>query len=534
MPTQFYPVFLCLLFSAITTASTASSPMQLAWEIDRLINQQCAPELRAELVGESQYIRRATLDLAGRIPTIAELQNFRNSESLTKRQDLIQKLVSSADFAFHQRNELDTLLLRRLEHNDHWRAFLLEATRENRKWDELFRQIMVPEDNEDHRSAAFLRKRLRDLDSTTNDSSIAWFGVNIGCAKCHDHPLVMDWTQAHYYGMASFFKRTFQTRAGSVGERFDGSIGYTTTDGDSRKSEFMFLTGTKLVEPDLELEEAKQKEINEAIKKAESDAKAPPPPKPSFRPRSNLVRIALSDTEQNFFARNIANRLWARMFGRGLIHPLDQAHSENPPSHPALLDLLARDLREHGFDLRRTLHAIALTDTYARKAHAEDPPPDELFAGAIPRPLTPHQFSLSLLIASANPTEMQGLASKQSWDRRREELEQKSESVARQLEIPDDGFQVSVTESLWFSNHPQIQNEYLQSGGNRLVGSLLRFESDEELIRESIQAVLCRDPDPDEMTAMLQYLQSKTERRTDAIGQIVWALMSSPEFRFNH
>ncbi|MDG2222846.1 MAG: DUF1553 domain-containing protein [Rubripirellula sp.] len=534
MRSRLHTGLLCLLFAAITTASTASSPSQLAHDIDRLINQQCAPELRAELVGESQYIRRATLDLAGRIPTIAELQDFRDSESLTKRQDLIQRLIRSADFAFHQRNELDTLLLRRLEHNDKWRAYLLEATRENRKWDDLFRQIMVPEDDQDNRPAAFLRKRIRDLDTTTNDSSIVWFGVNIGCAKCHDHPLVMDWTQALYYGLASFFNRTFHTRAGSVGERFDGSIGYTTTDGESRKSEFMFLTGTKLEEPDSELAEAKQQEISQAIKKAESDAKSPPPPQPQFRPRSRLVETALADTDQNFFARNIVNRLWARMFGRGLIHPLDQAHSENPPSHPALLDLLANDLREHDFDLRRTLHAIALTDTYARKAHANDPPPDELFAGAIPRPLAPHQLSLSLLIASANPMEMQGLSSEQDWNQRREELEQKSESVAKQLEIPDDGFQVSVTESLWFSNHPQIQNEYLQSGGNHLVGSLLRFESDEELIRAAIQSVLSRDPDPDEMTALLQYLESKTERRTDAVGQIVWALMSSPEFRFNH
>ena len=534
MRSRLRSAFLCLLFSAIASVSSASSPMQLAREIDRLINQQCPPELRAELISESQFIRRATLDLAGRIPTVAELQDFRSSENLTKRQDLIERLIHSADFAFHQRNELDTLLLRRLEHDDKWRAYLLEGTRENRKWDDLFRQIMVPEDDADHRSAAFLRKRIRDLDTTTNDSSIIWFGVNIGCAKCHDHPLVMDWTQAHYYGLASFFKRTFQTRAGSVGERFDGSIGYTTTDGESLKSEFMFLTGTKLEEPDGELEESKQKEIAQAIKKAESDAKAPPPPQPNFRPRSMLVETALSDTNQNFFTRNIANRLWARMFGRGLIHPLDQAHSENPPSHPALLDLLASDLREHDFDLRRTLHAIALTDTYARASHHKNPPADELFAGAIPRPLTPHQFSLSLLIASANPTEMQGFSGDQDWNQRREELEQKSEGVARQLEIPEDGFQVSVTESLWFSNHPQIQNDYLRSGNNRLVGSLIGIDSDDDLIRSAMRSVLTRDPDPDEMNAMLQYLQSKTERRSDAVGQIVWTLMTSPEFRFNH
>jgi hypothetical protein len=524
-------VTLPLVIAAVASATT---PLELARDIDRLVDRQCPPEMRADLVGESHFIRRVTLDLAGRIPTTAELEAFRKSESLTKRQDLVQRLIESPDFAFHQRNELDILLLRRLEHNDSWRSFLLEAARDNLGWDALFRQVMVPEDRDDTRPAAFLRQRIRDLDTTTNDSSIIWFGVNIGCAKCHDHPLVVDWTQAHYYGLASFFKRTFQTRAGSLGERFDGTISYTTTDGETLKSDFMFLTGTTLEEPALKLEEAKLKEITEAIKQSEREEKAPKPPTPEFRPRSALVETALAETEQDFFARNIANRLWARMFGRGLIHPLDQAHSENPPSHPELLDRLASDLREHGFDLRRTLHAIALTDTYARAPHATDPPADELFAGALPRPLTPHQLSLSLLVASANPTEWVGLAGDADWGRHREELEQRSEGVARQLEIPDDGFQVSVTESLWFSNHPQIQNDYLQAGSQRLVGFLMTIESDEALIQAAMRSVLSRDPQADEMSAMLQYLQSKSDRRADAIAQMVWALLSSPEFRFNH
>lgn len=521
------------LFLLCASSVSATSPRDLARAIDQQINSQCPPEMRSSLVGESEFIRRVTLDLAGRIPTASELESFRNSESLTKREDLVQSLINSADFAFHQRNELDTLLLRRLEHNDSWRTYLLEATQENRPWDDLFRQIMVPEDHEDTRPATFLRKRLRDLDSTTNDSSIIWFGVNIGCAKCHDHPLVDDWTQGHYYGLASFFKRTYQTRAGSLGERFDGDISYTTVDGETLKSEFMFLTGSTFAEPDLELTEDKLKEISAAIKKAEREDKAPAAPKPEFRPRSQLVDAALSETEQDFFARNIANRLWARMFGRGLIHPLDQGHSENPPSHPELLDLLAKDLREHNFDLRRTLHAMALTDTYARSASVESPPPPEVFAGALPRPLSPHQYSLSLLIASADPSSLLGL-SDPDWAKKREELERRSESVARELEIPDDGFQVSITESLWFSNHPKIQNDYLQARKGRLTGLLQEIESDSELVGAAVQSVLSRDPLEEEQAAMTSYLESRADRRKEAIGQIVWALLSSPEFRFNH
>ncbi|MEM8666137.1 MAG: DUF1553 domain-containing protein [Planctomycetota bacterium] len=531
MVRQLLSVFASLL---LALTASATSPQELAREIDRLIDANCPKELQADLINESAFIRRVTLDLAGRIPTASELMAFRDSDSLTKREDVIERLIESVDFTFHHRNELDTLLLRRLEHNDKWRGFLLEATQENRSWDHLFRQIMVPEDGEDTRPAAFLRKRLRDLDSTTNDSSIIWFGVNIGCAKCHDHPLVEDWTQEHYYGLASFFKRTYQTRAGSVGERFDGSINYTTVYGESLKSKFMFLTGTTLPEPDLKLAENELKEIAAAIKKVEREDKAPAAPRPEFRPRSQLVEAALSDTEQDFFARNIANRLWARMFGRGLIHPLDQGHSENPPSHPDLLDVLARDLRDHGFDMRRTLQAMALSNTYARGAHAVDPPPEKLFASSLPRPLSPHQYSLSLLIASSDPNKTLGLESDLDWDRHREELERRSESVARQLEIPEDGFQVSVTETLWFSNHPQIQSDYLQPRKDRLVGFLTSLESDEDIVRTAMRSVLSRDPSSEELEAMTSYLQDRTDRRDDAIGQIVWAMFSSPEFRFNH
>ncbi len=517
-------------------AQAGDHPREIARQIDDHVNRQLGGQ-QTSLLSESAFIRRVTLDLAGRIPTVAELEAFRQSESLNKRAELVQRLIDSPDFAFHQRNQIDTLLLRRLEHNDQWRAYLLEATQQNRSWDELFREVMLPEDRpDDPRPAMFLRKRLGNLDTAANDSSIIWFGVNVACAKCHDHPLVDDWKQAHYYGMASFFKRTFQTRKGSVGERFDGRIKYNTTDGDELEADFMFLTGTKVDEPKLELDEKSLQEYREAIKKSEKDDKADPPPRPEFSPRAKLVDFALTDTDQGFFARNITNRIWARMLGRGLVHPLDQMHSENPPSHPELLELLAKDLETHGYDLKRLIQAIALSDTYARPLHSDtdgEAPPAETFANALPRPLSPHQLSLSLKIATSNPLQRTGLAGEEEWQKRRDELERHSEGVARQIEIPDDDFQVPVAEALWFSNNAQVQNDYLNAGGDRLVGYLEKIESDEQLVLRATQAVLSRDPQPEEQSAMMQYLNSKPDRRVDAIRQIVWALLSSPEFRFN-
>lgn len=526
------------------SAADLQEPGQLAQVIDQEI-ERLLPEVTATpLINESAFIRRVTLDLAGRIPTRDELHRFRQSESLQKRSELVERLIHSADFAFHQRNELDTLLLRRLVKDQNWRDYLLEATQENRPWDQLFREIITPEYTrpDDLRPVAFLKQRVRDLDKMANDASVIWFGVNIGCAKCHDHPLVDDWKQSHYYGLASFFKRTYQTRKGALGERFDGSLQYETTEGETHNAEFMFLTGTKVTEPESPLDSETLKQYEELIKKAEREDEAESPPQPEFQPRSRLVELALSDSEQPFFARNIVNRIWARMFGRGLIHPLDQMHSGNPPSHPDLLEQLTQDLIQHDYDLRRLIHAIALTDTYARSMIASrsesqevtESPPIDSFGAAIPRPLSPHQLSLSLIIATRNPDSIRDKMAGSDWAAERESLERQSEAVAQQLEIPGESFQVPVSEALWFSNNQQVQNEYLRDGSDRLVGHLLSIEANDVLIRTATETILSRDPHPEELTSLSGYLEQRVDRRRDAVEHLVWALLSSPEFRFNH
>lgn len=526
--------FLLMGMSSVTAVDVVG----LAKSIDQEIGRQLSDEgvAPAPLATDHSFLRRVTLDLAGRVPTTAEVHDFIESRDGDKRRRTVERLLESPDYAFHARNEIDTLLLRRLEHNDKWREYLLEATTENRAWDQLFREIMVPEDSEgeDTRPVAFLSKRLNNIDSITNDSSIAWFGVNVGCAKCHDHPLVYDWTQAHYYGMASFFKRTFRTRKGMLSERFDGQMKYTTTGGEQHDAEFMFLTGTKVDEPESAIDDAKMKELREAIQKSEKDDKAEPPPKPDFRPRTKFVEMALGDKEKRFFAKNLVNRVWARLMGRGIVHPLDQMHSENPPSHPRLLETLAEDFVAHGYDTKRLIHAIVLSDTYGRSSICEGETPNpELFAIALPRPLSPHQLSISCRIATANPKEMLGLL-EEDWAKRRTELERQSEGHARKFEIPEDGFQVSVSEALWFSNNASFQNDFLKNQSQKLVGYLQGFDSDVTVALRACEATLSRPPEGDELSAMTRFIADRSDRRDEAIQQVVWALMNSPEFRFNH
>ena len=519
----------------------------LAAIIDNQINASAETSGMTPLLDDRSFLRRVMLDLAGRIPSKTEQERYQALENPDKRFLITKELINSPDFAYHQRNELDTLLLRPLTNDSAWRDYLLEATQTNRSWDRIFREVLVPEtsNSEDLRPVAFLKHRMRDLDKMANDASVIWFGVNIGCAKCHDHPLVDDWKQAHYYGIASFFKRTYQTKKGMLGERFDGKIRYDTTEGETHDGEFMYLTGAKAEEPVLNLEEEVLRKYDEQIKNAERQADAESPPVPDFRPRNELVEMALNDQEQKFFAKNIANRLWARFFGRGLTHPLDQIHSGNPPSHPEIMDEIANALVKHDYDLQILIHAITLSDAYARAlpAIAKNAGESKLtqhdhlvhtFSHAMPRALTPHQLSLSLLIATKNPDKLQNQQVPEKWVKERQAFEKRSEKLAQELEIPGDNFQVPITEALWFSNSPQMQKDYLKDGQEQLVGYLKNLESDQKIIEMAIATILCRTPLPEENETLLHYLRGRPEKKLESIQHIVWALLCSPEFRFNH
>jgi hypothetical protein len=507
--------------------------------IDQHIAARLAKEgvMPAPTVDDGEFIRRVTLDLAGRIPTVAERDAYLQSTNVDRKQELVQRLLDSPDFVFQQRDQLDILLLQRDEYNEGWREYLLEATRANRPWDQLFRETMLPEEYaaNDTRPVAFLKRRTSDLDAMTNDTSVLWFGVNISCAKCHDHPLVKDWTQAHYYGMAAFFKRTYQTRKGFLGERFDGVPKYTDIGGKEHEAGLMFLTGQKFDLPPIESEGEALKKLQEQIKKAEQDEKADAPPRPAFRPRAKLVEAAQLETQQRYFARNIANRLWARFLGRGLVHPLDQMHSHNPPSHPELLNELTLELTQSGYDLRRLIQAIVLTGSYSQSIRhtAASSLAPEWFAVAVPRALTPRQLSLSLQVAGANPTKLTGLQG-EDWTAKREQLERQADGLARQLAIPDEDFQVPVTEALWFSNNNRVEEGLLNSSGDRVIGYLKEMSDDHQAVQAATRCVLSREPMEEEQQAMVEYLASRNDRRESALKQIVWALVSSPEFRFNH
>ncbi len=536
-------VTLSLLASRVVAGELLAPEMPVEQVIDHYVKQRLTEKQipHAPLADDCTLVRRTTLDVAGRIPTVAEVQSYANSTEADKRAKLVERLMASPDFALHFRNELDTLLMGgQRGSNNEWREYLLKSVRNGRSWDQMFRDMLIgsEDDAEIKPALTFLKSRVRELDELTNETTTIFFGVNVSCAKCHDHPLVSDWKQDHYFGMTSFFQRTYQTKKNGLAEKFSGEVKFKTTKGEDKVAKFMFLTGATIDEPVVEVSADIRKQRDEEVKKQTQDDKAGPPPRPDFSPRTKLVELAMQPDNEKMLARNIVNRVWAMYLGRGLVHPLDQMHSANPASHPDLLEWLTRDLIAHKYELRRLVKGIVLSETYARSSQwdaSTEPPAPDHFAVALVRPLSPRQYALSLQVATESSENLAAqMADAEKWLKRREELDRQVEGVANQFELPGENFQVGVDEALLFANSPQFTDNYLRDGNDRLIGVLKQQTDRPARIASAYWATLSRAPSPEETAACELYLTKRDADPLAATKQMVWALLTSPELRFNH
>lgn len=486
------------------------------------------------LASDANLLRRTTLDLVGRIPTAAETHAYLDSTEADRRVKLVDRLIASPGFVRHQANEFNTMLM--YGSNANLRSYLETALRENRRWDRMFREMLLGEDGDTDQKGAiqFIKSRVSDLDKLTNETSVAFFGVNVSCAQCHDHPLVPAWTQEHFYGMKSFFNRTFDN-GGLMGEREYGIVQYTTTGAEKRDARLMFLTGTVIDEPaTAEPNEQQKKEEKNRLEELKKNKQAPPAP--AFSRRAQLVEVALRSGPNELLARSLVNQLWSRFFGRGLVTPLDQMHPENKPSHPELLAWLARDTIDHGFDIQRLIRGMLLSDTYARASQwsGENRPADDLFAVGSVRPLSPQQYGTSLRIAATSPDQFEPTAKPDEIEKRIEGLENSGRGLTNDLEPPRADFQISVGEALRFSNDNRVQSELLREGGDGLVGKLMKIPDPDERILTAFWNVFNRPPETDEVAALKAYFDSRQDRPADACRQIVWAMLTSSECRYNY
>lgn len=483
----------------------------------------------APQASEANLVRRLTLDLAGRTPTAIEVREYVDSTDADKRVQLVDRLMKSEEFADQMADRFDFMLM--ADTGASLRDYLKPAFVENRPWNQIFRELLLPKQktDDDRKVAEFVRRRANDTDKLTVDVSSIFFGVNVSCAQCHDHPEVIEWSQDHYYGMKSFFNRTFDN-GGFVAERETGLVKFTPLDSEEKTATLMFLSGAELKEPAVEdPSKEEQKKIDEQFKKLVKEKKAPPAPKYSRRAR--LLDVALSEDGEPFFARSIVNRLWYQFFGYGLVMPLDQMHNANPSQHEELLNWLAKDLASHDYNLRRLVRGLTLSEAYSRTSLWENDtrPNQDLIAVANVRPLTPRQLARSLSLAAADTTSIGG---SMSLDERQKKIASMANTGnEREFQQPRVNHQVTANEALFFSNSEQFQKSYLAGG---LFRHLKEMTDADEMIKVAIWQTLGREPEDEECKLFAEYLDARSDHRDEACQQVIWALLSSSEFRFNY
>ncbi|HEY1189967.1 MAG TPA: DUF1549 domain-containing protein [Gemmata sp.] len=477
---------------------------------------------------DSELVRRAYLDFAGRVPTAAEAKAFLADPAADKRAKLIDTLLAAPGYAPRMADAFNVMLMERLGDHPEWTKFLRASFQNNVPWDVMVRKMLRADPKETVQPGAsfWLVKRLEnygqnpvEYSALTRDVGRLFLGKNFQCAECHDHLFVADYKQRDFQGLHTFFKNAYLANAAKlvVGER-------PTVEKTAFASVFTkvpmvtapALPGAMMLElPTF----AKGAEYNEA-----PDKKAGTPGVLKFSPLKEISERLPAKTNADF-TRNAANRLWFVLTGRGLVHPLDLHHSNNPASHPELLDLLAREFASHDFDIKYLLREVALTRTYQRSSTlprgAKAAPGPQFFATAIERRLTPEQLLQSVLVATgSDPKGADALRPKFV------------KAFANQPREPEEEFAPSLKAALFRLHDDAVLGLLTARPGNLVDRAAKR--SDGEAITELYLAVLAREPSAEERAAVARVLAKHPDSRAEAIGRVTWALLASMEFGVNH
>jgi hypothetical protein len=553
--------------SAAAARADEGTSTPLHERIDRTIEAALSGEPAAPAT-DAEFLRRAYLDLIGMIPTADEARAFLDDPSPYKRGRLIEELLDRPEYARRLQIVFDVMLMERRPDKyvtaAEWESYLRDAFARNVPFDQLIREILAADGSDPARRgpSKFALDRDGEPNLLVRDIGRMFLGRDFQCAQCHDHPLVGDYKQAHYYGLFAFVSRSsvVQNASGvaALAEKADGDVTFTSVFDKTKavhKTGPRVLDGAEVAEPPV----AKGEEY--WVYPADKVRSVPRHSRRSALPG----RIASPEVPE--FGRNIANRLWALMMGKGLVEPLDMLSEENPPSNPELLDLLTNEFVASGYDVKAFLREVCLTRAYQRSS---EPPPGtseetaspEAFTVAAMKPLSPEQLGWSVMQATGVVASYRGQAEGELFvqDPRFKALaglDEKRRRLARDLVEtrvyerlkgsaspfvqqfggaagqPQVDGQSSVHQALFLANGEPVAG-WLALPAPYLTGRLTPMTDPSALSDELYLAVLSRRPSAEERADVAKYLEPRGQDRAEAVRELVWALLASAEFRFNH
>ncbi len=559
-----------ILLTWMQPARSLAAGEPLHRQIDRAIEAKLERDAAAPAT-DAEFLRRAWLDLAGMIPSSNDVRTFLDDPSPYKRPRLIEQLLDSREYARRMQEVFDVMLMERRDDVHvpaaEWHAFLRRAFAENVPYNRLVAQILSADGtNPKTRGAAkFYLDRQGDPNLLARDVGRMFLGRDMQCAQCHDHPLIDDYKQAHYYGIYAFLNRTTvftDPVAGAVlAEKAEGDVTFRSV----FKKKVSHKTGPRILDGP-EANEPSMPKGAEYLLAPDKENKLRPIPR--YSRRAELPHRLTSGSVPEF-DRNIVNRLWALLMGRGLVQPLDLHHGENPPAHPELLDLLAREFRAMGYDIKSFLRELALSRAYQRSSEpppgtspGEESSPMAALAVAPLKPLSPEQLAWSVMrglgivdrtqrhvVASLDRDDPKLWAILQSDAKRRAlRLTIVEERVHDQLQgnvspfvhqfaaaagQPQNATEPTVHQALFLSNGHHIQAWLAPSDGS-LIARLAALPDASAVVDELYLSLYSRRPTDEERSEAAGYLAQRSKARVPALQEMAWALLASTEFRFNH
>ena len=507
-----------------------STALATAQKIDRLFEKawQAESVTPAAMASDAEFLRRLYLDLAGRIPAVSEQRAFMADSAPDKRVQVVDHLLDSPASVRHFTTVWRNALLPQANSQPQFRglipgfeAWLWKHISESSPYDQIVREIIAADLDLNNGPAlasttspdAFFVVRELRPENLASGTARAFLGVRLDCAQCHDHPFDK-WKQQQFWNMAAFYSGF--SRPEDENEDDPAAMFRIAEKTDARSIRIpgteetvpaIFLTGTQ---PEWDKNERQT-------------------------PRQVLADWIVAD-KNPYFARMAVNRLWAQFFGRGLVDPVDDFSDENPPSHPKVLDLLARDFVAHRYDLQHLVRVISATRVYqlsSVQTHASQEDPAH-FARAVLRGLTPEQLFDSLAEAvgfyqpfrSDNPFVIDDNSPRARF----------LDLFRDNAESPLDR-ETTILQALAMMNGDFIDNA-TSLDNSQTLRAIVEFPAmtNQQKMETLFLAALSRTPTESEQKRFGDYLNSggATGDPKTALADVFWVLLNSSEFLLNH
>ncbi|MEL7496708.1 MAG: DUF1553 domain-containing protein [Planctomycetota bacterium] len=460
------------------------------------------------------FLRRASLDLVGRLPTQNEIEQFEANQSADKREKLIDDLLANPAFTDYWTYRIATQLRIRSQPQDKvgakvYHTWLKQQIGANESWQNISKELLLAKGNSFNVGPANFYRTTGNARLQTEFVTESLLGVKVRCANCHNHPLD-HWTQDDYHGLAAIFAKVRQARVVSLNPSGENIHAKTGEPARSRVPGEYFI---------------------DELSGDHSDERIP-------------LTDWITDEKNPYFARSMVNRIWQSLMGRGLVEPVDDLRSTNPATHPELLDRLAADFVKSDFNIRHTIKQICSSEAYQRAVGKSGTPSfhQDFLADARVRTLPPEVLADSIAdvtgVFETYPDHPDGTRAVQLYDSKipSKSLDilgrcSREESCESDTQVAAGG----LSAQLHLLNGPLI-NKKISAIDGKLSEMLAAQTSTEEIIKHFYLQAFSRKPSSSESEYWLKQLDDDVDEtaRQSRLEDFVWSVLNSKEFTTNH